>query len=129
MKKLIKPHDDSSEVKAISEALRNLGPRAGAAAILEAAAQTFRDHHVVYGDNYKLVGSVMAALFPAGLSFKTPHDWNRAHIFMLMVVKLTRYSNNWDKGGHQDSVRDLAVYAAMLESIDAMMTLDAAENH
>lgn len=86
--------------------------------ILRLAAETYEERNKVYGDNYLLVGDVMKGLFSDGLKFATPRDWNRAHIFMLMVVKLTRYAQNWSTGGHQDSLRDLAVYAAMLEEID-----------
>lgn len=89
-----------------------------AADLLEEAAETYRERNKVYGDNYKLVGNVMAALFPDGLHVKTPHDWNRLHIFLLGVVKQTRYVNNWDKGGHKDSIHDLVVYSAMQEEID-----------
>ncbi len=86
--------------------------------ILRDAADTFEDRRKVYGDNYKLVGAVMAGLFPEGITLSTIDDHNRFHIFMLEVVKLTRYAQNWQKGGHADSQLDLAVYAAMLNSID-----------
>lgn len=85
--------------------------------LLEEAAKTFREKNKVYGDNYKRVGEMMAGMFPAGVTLKTAHDWNRMHILLLCIVKLTRYAVNWEKG-HKDSVHDLAVYAAMLESID-----------
>ncbi len=35
------------------------------------------------------------------------------------VAKMSRYAANWNAGGHADSLRDIAVYAAMLESLDA----------
>ena len=86
--------------------------------ILMGAAETFRTRGKVYKDNYKTVGAVMAALFPEGITLKTPKDHERFHIFMLGVVKMSRYVKNWDKG-HQDSVHDQTVYSAMLEMIDA----------
>lgn len=86
--------------------------------VLERAAETFRERHAVYGDNYKLVGAVMTALFPNGIILKTAQDHNRFHILMLEIVKLTRYVQNWNEGGHEDSQLDLSVYAAMLVSID-----------
>jgi hypothetical protein len=86
--------------------------------ILEKSAETFRARNAVYGDNYLKVGKVMAALFPDGVTLRTVDDHNRFHIFMLAVVKLTRYVHNWDATGHADSCHDLTVYAAMLESID-----------
>lgn len=60
----------------------------------------------------------MAALFPDGVKLETKEDHNRFHIFMLVLVKLSRYCVNWEQGGHQDSIHDAAVYCAMLESID-----------
>lgn len=87
--------------------------------ILAEAAQTFKERNAVYGDNWKQVGDAMQALFPFGITLKTPNDWNRMHILMLTVVKWTRYVNNWELGGHADSVHDAMVYSAMLEAIDA----------
>jgi len=86
--------------------------------ILAEAAKTFAERRAVYGDNYKRVGAAMAALFPKGVELKTADDHNRFHIFMLVLVKLSRYCVNWEKGGHQDSIHDAAVYCAMLEDID-----------
>lgn len=85
--------------------------------ILLEASKTFTERNAVYGDNWKIVGEVMADLFPNGIPLKTPHDHNRFHILMLLVVKLTRYANNWEKG-HADSIHDAMVYCAMLEMID-----------
>jgi hypothetical protein len=86
---------------------------------LSEAAATFKSRNAVYGNNYLNVGAAMAALFPEGVSLKTADDHNRFHIFMLGIVKLSRYANNWDAGGHADSMHDNTVYSAMLESIDA----------
>lgn len=90
-----------------------------ASALLEEAAKTFADRHAVYGDNYLNVGKALHAFFPDGIDVFCSDDHNRFHIFMLVLVKLSRYANNWRKGGHQDSIRDAAIYCAMLESIDA----------
>lgn len=86
-----------------------------AADILAEMADTFRERNKVYGDNYKRVGEVMVALFPEGVSLKTPEDFNTWHLFELMVVKLTRFANSGLT--HEDSIHDLAVYAAMVESL------------
>lgn len=88
--------------------------------ILEDAARTFRERNAVYGNNYLNVGSLFCALFPKTLVLSNEKDYIRFHLLMLAVVKLTRYCNNWDEGGHQDSIRDMAVYSAMVESIDAL---------
>lgn len=85
---------------------------------LEEGAATYRERNAVYGDNYLRVGAVMAALFPDGVTLKTADDHNRFHIFMLKVVKLSRYCVNWDKGGHEDSLLDDMVYGGILLEID-----------
>lgn len=90
--------------------------------ILREAAQTYEERNKVYGDNYIRVGKVMQAHFPSGLFVSTADDWNRLHIFLLGVVKDTRYITNWDTGGHMDSIRDRTVYSAMLEEIDTEIT-------
>lgn len=86
--------------------------------ILEAAAATFRERNKVYGDNYLRIGEMMRGMFPDGLTVKTAHDWNRLHILLLGIIKLSRYAVNWDEGGHQDSIHDNTVYSAILEAID-----------
>lgn len=88
-----------------------------AANLLREAAKTFEARNKVYGNNYLNVGGAMAALFPDGMIVKTAHDWNRLHIFLLGIVKLSRYAVNWNSG-HQDSIHDAIVYAAILESLD-----------
>lgn len=90
--------------------------------ILREAAQTYEERNKVYGDNYIRVGEVMQAHFPNGLHVVTSDDWNRLHIFLLGVVKDTRYVTNWNAGGHADSIRDRTVYSAMLEEIDTEIT-------
>lgn len=92
-----------------------------AAKILREAAQTFEDRNAVYGNNFLNVGKVMAGFFPDGLKVKSADDWNRLHIFLLQVIKMTRYVNNWQVGGHPDSIHDNTVYSAMLEMIDELI--------
>jgi hypothetical protein len=86
-----------------------------AADILAEMAETFRERNKVYGDNYKRVGAVMAAMFPDGVTLTTEEDYNVWHLFELMVVKMTRFANS--SLTHEDSIHDSAVYAAMLESL------------
>lgn len=85
--------------------------------ILREMAATFEQRNKIYGDNYKLVGPVMAALFPKGVQLSTPDDYNRWHIFELIIVKITRLAQSELR--HTDSIHDVAVYAAMLEKIIA----------
>ena len=85
--------------------------------ILIEAGKLFKARNGVYGDNYFNVGAALAALFPRGVHLLTEDDHLRFHIYMLILVKLSRYANNW-KEGHRDSIHDAIVYCAMLESID-----------
>lgn len=87
--------------------------------ILLSAAKTFAERAKVYGENYKKVGGALAAMFPEPPKLETAEDHNRYYIFTLIVMKLSRYANNFSTGGHQDSIHDAAVYAAILESIDS----------
>lgn len=84
-----------------------------AADILQGAADTFRARNAVYKDNADNVGKVMAALFPDGVQLKTANDHKMYHLFELIIVKLTRFANSGLK--HNDSIHDMAVYAAMCE--------------
>jgi hypothetical protein len=86
-----------------------------AGSILVEMGETFRERNKVYGDNYKRVGEVMNALFPDGVELKTVEDYNIWHLFELMIVKLTRFTNS--NLTHEDSIHDAAVYAAMVESL------------
>jgi hypothetical protein len=86
-----------------------------AADILAEMAETYRERNKVYGDNYKRVGDVMTAMFPDGVWLHAAEDYNVWHLFELMVVKMTRFANSGLT--HEDSIHDLAVYAAMVESL------------
>lgn len=83
--------------------------------ILDAAAATYRERNTIYGSNYLNVGEAMKGFFPNGIELKTANDHLRFHLFCWIVGKLSRYANRW-KEGHQDSIHDVAVYAAMLEA-------------
>lgn len=84
--------------------------------LLRAAADTFEQRNAVYGDNYKKFGTLLLALFPDGIpAAKTEEEATRLHLLIYCAGKLQRYGYNFAAGGHRDSARDLAVYAAMLE--------------
>ena len=85
---------------------------------LERMAELFRERNATYGSNYLDVGRIMEILFPNGIALKTAADHNRFHLFMLKIVKLTRYSKNYEEGGHQDSIEDDIVYTAMVAALD-----------
>lgn len=71
-----------------------------------------------YEGAYIQHGYVMNALFPNGINLQTPSDINRYSCISAMVSKLIREVNNFEKGGHEDSMRDMPVYAAMLRELD-----------
>lgn len=83
--------------------------------VLADMAGTYKARNAVYGDNWKTVGEVMMSLFPNGIRLGTAADFNRWHLFELIVVKLTRFANSGL--AHRDSIHDIAVYGAMIESI------------
>ena len=56
----------------------------------------------------------MKTLFPNGVPSYLLHS-DHFHLFELMVVKMSRFAISGLK--HQDSIHDLCVYAAMIESI------------
>lgn len=105
--------------------------------MLMAAAETYAERNKVYGDTYKIHGTVMQSLFPDGVKLECDDDHNRFGVLTMMVGKLTRYAQNFEKGGHADSLHDLSVYSAMLNELDAefnerelnaMMSVEHTEN-
>lgn len=93
-----------------------------AADILEEAGRTFRERNAVYKDNAEVVGKVMAALFPNGVKIRTAEDHKMYHLFELVIVKLTRFTQSGLT--HTDSIHDLAVYAAMCENLALTHKID-----
>lgn len=89
-------------------------PAATVPDLLRAAARTFEERNRIYGSNYKMVGPMMKVLFPDGVppDLVTTH---RFHLFELILVKLSRFAISGLS--HQDSIRDLTVYAAMVEAL------------
>lgn len=82
--------------------------------ILDEMADTFRQRNAVYGDNYRMVGKMMAVLFPKGVPPEVLHS-DQFHLFELKLVKLSRFAISGLT--HQDSIHDDGVYSAMIESI------------
>ena len=86
------------------------------ATILRDAADLFESRDEDYGDTWLNTGEVLKGLFPDGLQLITKEDFSRYNTLQNLISKLKRYCHNFEKGGHLDSVRDLEVYAAMLEA-------------
>lgn len=84
---------------------------------LHALADLFAERNAVYKDNFRMVGKLMEAMFPEGITLKTADDHNKFHLFMLKIVKLSRYAINYEQG-HVDSSDDDIVYTAMVAALD-----------
>ncbi len=87
-----------------------------AADMLAEGSETFRERNAVYGDNYQMVGPIMAILFPNGVPAVLLGK-AQFHLVELIVVKLSRFAVS--KLTHRDSARDIMVYGAMIESVIA----------
>ena len=108
----------------LQEELDALGPVQGgvravqrapdAADALTAMAATFRERNAGYKNNYRMVGPIMATLFPQGVpvALLGSDQW---HLFELIIVKLTRFAISELK--HGDSIEDVGVYAAMINAV------------
>lgn len=92
-----------------------------AADFLQLSAEIYRERNKLYGNSYHNHGLVMTALFPSGIELKTVSDFNRFGVLNMMVSKLSRYTENFAKGGHPDSSHDLTTYTAMLSELDALV--------
>lgn len=87
--------------------------------LLQEAIKTRENRSAVYGQaGHETFGAVMDVFFPEGLSLDTPDDHARYALVVMLVGKLCRYMNNYNEGGHKDSLKDIQVYAAMLEAHD-----------
>ena len=95
--------------------MRNFVPK-----MLRSMADIYEERNKAYGDNYILFGSIMQMLFPRGVKLESVEEHNRFGIFVQIVAKVTRYANNFERGGHKDSLQDLSVYSAMLLELDTM---------
>lgn len=76
--------------------------------------EKYKESH--FGGAYIQFGHVMEALFPEGVSLKTADEINKYGCLSAIVSKTIRVANNFSEG-HEDSLRDLPVYAAMLREL------------
>jgi len=86
---------------------------------LRALGELYEERNKLYGDNYRLVGPRLKALFPRGLNLETESDFVRFALFIHIDNKISRYARTFCDGGHKDSLDDVSVYAQMLQEIDA----------
>lgn len=94
---------------------------------LRDAAKLFEERNKAYGGNYKNFGSVMSAMYPHGLEIRTAEEWTRLILQVHRVTKETRYATNFARGGHGDSLDDMAVYAIMAAETDELAREDKPE--
>lgn len=85
--------------------------------MLREGAATYEERNKIYGSNYKKFGVAFAPLL-AGITLNTATDVNRMGVLIQMLSKISRYVENWAKGGHDDSLLDLSVYTTMLRELD-----------
>lgn len=85
--------------------------------MLREGADVYEERNKLYGDNYKNFGNAFAPLL-AGITLNTPADVNRIGVLIQMLSKISRYVENWARGGHDDSLLDLSVYTTMLRELD-----------
>lgn len=89
--------------------------------MLREAAKTTEERGKIYGDsreNFDAIGRTLKGLFPEGVELNTSEQFARFCLVTMLAVKLARYTNNFTKGGHEDSVHDLGVYAFILQDND-----------
>lgn len=85
---------------------------------LEELAELFKSRNEEYGSDYKIFGTRIKQFFPNGIVLATESDFKRFALLVMMIGKMSRYAQNFSKGGHDDSLRDLSVYAQMLAEVD-----------
>lgn len=83
--------------------------------ILINMGDTFRGRNEIYKDNYITIGDALVKFFPDGIILKTESDFRKFNIVNTIVGKLQRFVNSGLN--HVDSIHDIGVYAAILESL------------
>lgn len=88
---------------------------------MEESAETYEERQAQYGDSYKMVGQIMAILFPGNICPNGERGHIRLHLVGWIVGKLCRYAVSIRSCGKasEDSLKDLAVYAMMLYTEEA----------
>ena len=83
---------------------------------LESLGKLYKERNKQYGNAYMKAGRTLKNIFPKYRNI-SENEWGRIALVVLMVVKITRYGNNIEKG-HEDSLKDLSVYAQMAAHYD-----------
>lgn len=82
---------------------------------LGAMMRTAAERREEYGDNWRVTGCVLCALFPAGLSMADATAMNQFAVIVQIVNKLARYCASGMS--HEDSAHDIGPYAAQLVAL------------
>lgn len=83
-------------------------------------AELFSKQNKIYGDNFIRFGPVLSLILAnQKLDAMNSADMARLGILVHIVTKITRYAENFNRGGHSDSLDDIAVYAMMLKQLDS----------
>ncbi len=98
----------------VPEALKRLG-------------ELYRERNEAYGNNYLMHGKAMVAMFPRGVHLTTEMDFNRFAVFIHIMTKVSRYAQQFHRGGHNDSLDDTSVYAQILRHIDEVVAVEERE--
>lgn len=86
---------------------------------LHELADLFKSRNAEYGNTYMDHGDALLAIFHGRIpEITNPKDAARIGVINMLVSKLCRYTANWDKNGHIDSLDDISVYSQMLVHID-----------
>jgi hypothetical protein len=86
---------------------------------LKQLANLHDERYSLYGPNYVNAGMAMRALFSGNPpELKTASDHARMGLLVQIMSKLSRYCANFNQGGHEDSLDDLAVYSVLLQEVD-----------
>jgi hypothetical protein len=94
---------------------------------LRDAAELFEERNAQYGNNYMTMGEVMNAMYPDGLVIQGAEAWLRLMLQVHRITKETRYACNFHRGGHQDSLEDISVYAQMAAEVDDQRRIELAQ--
>jgi hypothetical protein len=78
----------------------------------------YEERNAAYGNPFLDFGQALHVMFGGRLVLETPEEFGRFSLFMAHIGKISRYCASIKKGGHADSMDDLAVYAAILREYD-----------
>jgi hypothetical protein len=88
--------------------------------LLDEAKDLFTDRNAEYGNAYIEFGEKFFNFWGESVTLKDGEDFGRFTQLLNLYRKLDRYRRNFAKGGHADSMRDLAVEAKLLEHFDKL---------